>query len=61
MVGARNGHFRPIGGLFRYSLPDFTALAATTERVVVNRYSGLAIGGFEIPSPISPIPRPPRA
>ena len=26
---------------------DFTALAATTERVVVNRYSGLAIEGFD--------------
>ncbi len=26
---------------------DFTALAATTERVVVNRYSGLAIDGFD--------------
>lgn len=26
---------------------DFAAWAATTERVVVNRYSGLAIGGFD--------------
>ncbi|MCK1636039.1 hypothetical protein IVA95_00195 [Bradyrhizobium sp. 157] len=26
---------------------DFAARAATTERVVVNRYSGLAIGGFD--------------
>lgn len=26
---------------------DFAADAATTERVVVNRYSGLAIGGFD--------------
>jgi hypothetical protein len=26
---------------------DFTASATTTERVVVNRYSGLAIGGFD--------------
>jgi YHS domain-containing protein len=27
--------------------PGLTALAATTERVVVNRYSGLAIEGFD--------------
>ena len=26
---------------------DFAAYATTTERVVVNRYSGLAIGGFD--------------
>jgi hypothetical protein len=26
---------------------DFAARASTTERVVVNRYSGLAIGGFD--------------
>ena len=26
---------------------DFAAWAATTERVVVNRYSGLAIEGFD--------------
>lgn len=26
---------------------DFVAHAATTERIVVNRYSGLAIGGFD--------------
>lgn len=26
---------------------DFAARAATTERIVVNRYSGLAIGGFD--------------
>ncbi|WFU15896.1 YHS domain-containing (seleno)protein [Bradyrhizobium sp. CB3481] len=26
---------------------DFAACAATTERIVVNRYSGLAIGGFD--------------
>ncbi len=26
---------------------DFIAYASTTERVVVNRYSGLAIGGFD--------------
>jgi hypothetical protein len=28
-------------------LPEFAAQAATTERVVVNRYSGLAIEGFD--------------
>ena len=26
---------------------DFAARATTTERIVVNRYSGLAIGGFD--------------
>jgi hypothetical protein len=34
------GFFAPLG-------PELTALAATTERVVVNRYSGLAIEGFD--------------
>ena len=29
------------------ALPEFAARAATTERVVVNRYSGLAIEGFD--------------
>ena len=27
--------------------PDFAALATTTERIVVNRFSGLAIEGFD--------------
>jgi hypothetical protein len=34
-------------GFFGILCLDFTALAATTERVVVNRYSGLAIDGFD--------------
>jgi hypothetical protein len=34
-------------GFFVALCHDFTALAATTERVVVNRYSGLAIQGFD--------------
>jgi hypothetical protein len=34
-------------GFFGVLCLDFTALAATTERVVVNRYSGLAIDGFD--------------
>ena len=34
------GHLALIG-------PDLTARAATTERVVTNRYSGLAIEGFD--------------
>src|SRR3954454_5043158 len=34
-------------GFFGLLCHDFTALAATTERVVVNRYSGLAIEGFD--------------
>src|SRR5260370_16876558 len=29
------------------ALPEFAAHATTTERVVVNRYSGLAIEGFD--------------
>jgi hypothetical protein len=29
------------------ALPEFAAQASTTERVVVNRYSGLAIEGFD--------------
>jgi hypothetical protein len=34
-------------GLFAGLCLDFTAWAATTERVVVNRYSGLAIEGYD--------------
>ena len=34
-------------GFFGILCLDFTALAATTERVVVGRYSGLAIEGFD--------------
>jgi YHS domain-containing protein len=36
-----------LAGFFVALCLDFTALAATTERVVVNRYSGLAIEGFD--------------
>ena len=49
---------------------DFAAQAATTERVVVNRYSGLAIEGFDpvayftesqaargLPAKVTPRPR----
>jgi hypothetical protein len=41
-------------GFFSSVGTDFAARAATTERVVVNHYSGFAIEGL-IPSPISPI------
>ena len=34
-------------GFFSGVGPDFAARAATTERVVVNHYSGLAIEGFD--------------
>src|SRR6202047_1454514 len=34
-------------GFFASISPDLAARAATTERVVVNRYSGLAIEGFD--------------
>ena len=34
-------------GFFAGVGPDFAARAATTERVVVNHYSGLAIEGFD--------------
>jgi hypothetical protein len=34
-------------GFFNVLGLDFAARAATTERIVVNRYSGLAIGGFD--------------
>jgi len=39
--------FTLLAGLFGALCLDFTALAQTTERVVVNRYSGLAIEGFD--------------
>lgn len=39
--------FALLAGIFATSAPDLTASAATTERVVVNRYSGLAIEGFD--------------
>ncbi|CAN7763094.1 YHS domain-containing (seleno)protein [Bradyrhizobium sp. LjRoot220] len=39
--------FAILAGFFVALCLDFTALAATTERVVVNRYSGLAIEGFD--------------
>ena len=32
---------------FYVACPDFAALATTTERIVVNRFSGLAIEGFD--------------
>jgi hypothetical protein len=39
--------FALLAGLFVYPGLDLTVRAATTERVVVNRYSGLAIEGFD--------------
>lgn len=39
--------FALLAGLFAVFGSDFVADAATTERVVVNRYSGLAIDGFD--------------
>jgi YHS domain-containing protein len=39
--------FALLAGFFGILCLDLTALAATTERVVVNRYSGLAIEGFD--------------
>ena len=39
--------FALLASLFCVASLDFAARAATTERVVVNRYSGLAIGGFD--------------
>ena len=36
-----------LAGLGVQALPEFAARAATTERVVVNRYTGLAIEGFD--------------
>jgi YHS domain-containing protein len=39
--------FALLAGFFVGPDPDLTAQAATTERVVTNRYSGLAIEGFD--------------
>jgi len=39
--------FALLAGFFAPVSPKFTASAATTERVVANRYSGLAIEGFD--------------
>ena len=39
--------FALLAGFFAAIGVDYSAYAATTERVVVNRYSGLAIGGFD--------------
>ena len=39
--------FALLAGFFAALSLDFVAQAATTERVVVNRYSGLAIEGFD--------------
>ncbi|MFO1110098.1 MAG: YHS domain-containing (seleno)protein [Bradyrhizobium sp.] len=36
-----------LAAVFAFIGPDPSALGATTERVVVNRYSGLAIEGFD--------------
>ncbi|GEC15122.1 YHS domain-containing protein [Nitrobacter winogradskyi] len=36
-----------LGGGFAFPGLDLTALAATSERIVVDRYTGLAIGGFD--------------
>jgi hypothetical protein len=36
-----------LGAVVMQAGPEFAAWAATTERVVVNRYSGLAIEGFD--------------
>lgn len=34
-------------GAFFFLIPSFAAVATTTERVVVNRFSGLAIEGYD--------------
>jgi hypothetical protein len=39
--------FALLAGFFATICPDSAARAATTERVIVNRYSGLAIEGFD--------------
>ncbi len=36
-----------LSACFWMAIPAFSTLAATTERVVVNRFSGLAIEGFD--------------
>ncbi len=47
--GWRHGiaFFALVAGLFAIFAADFAAHAQTTERVIVNRYSGLAIEGFD--------------
>src|SRR5437660_7442505 len=47
--GSRRGIalFALLAGFLAALSLDFAALSATTERVVVNRYSGLAIEGFD--------------
>ena len=39
--------FALLAGFFAFACLDLAAWAATTERLVVNRYSGLAIEGFD--------------
>lgn len=39
--------FALLAGFLALAYPDFAARASTTERVVVNRFSGVAIEGFD--------------
>jgi len=39
--------FASLAGFLVWACPEFTARASTTERVVVNRFSGIAIEGFD--------------
>ncbi|TMJ54574.1 MAG: hypothetical protein E6G85_05195 [Alphaproteobacteria bacterium] len=39
--------FASLAGFLVWACPEFTAQASTTERVVVNRFSGIAIEGFD--------------
>ena len=39
--------FASLAGFLVLACPEFTARASTTERVVVNRFSGIAIEGFD--------------
>src|SRR5262245_60166495 len=45
--GPRVALFALLAAVFALFGPDQAARAATTERIVVNRYSGLAIEGFD--------------
>jgi hypothetical protein len=45
--GRRIAFIGLLANLIALTVPDFAAHAATTERVVVNRFTGLAIGGFD--------------
>ena len=45
--GPRKALFALLAAVFALIGPNPAAWAATTERIVVNRYSGLAIEGFE--------------